>query len=589
MVIKSTRLRTSSGCRRLAAHLAHGAENENVVTIQGTVGDLVDAVADAQRLGRVYALRHWIIAPAETMTREQFTTALHLLATEFAFDPGQAVIYEHDKARANKDSFARHWHVVVPEVDPATGRTLSSSHDFLRHEKIARIAEYQFGHRPVQGAHHLATLSALRGEGRVDGADWLGSALPETTDRPQQAFSTATHQARKRDGLDVAIVRDHVRAAWNETADAVGFQAQLAAHGLCIRFGDRAWIVETDAGAFVGRAQTLARVRKADVAKRMEAQHDDPPIDRTDPSRESDFRPGESQPDRGGAASAASCSDPGRPERRGGRPGGADGDPARLVSDGGPGNGQAAGNDIVAADGAVRAALGRSLTIGAIRGRRRLSDLTLEATKLAETAADRLYNALDKREWAANHAMKIAEVWPPEPDDLTRLRDDVASLKSAWQQGRNELGRVEEELEGHEALKPRGLLNRFAGANAKHEQQTAALQRLVEAGQTTNLHLKSKFRIAENRLYREEAAWRKRAAQIVSDRRSAGWAAEKELAICAAARVILQKSPRLAYAGFETVFWVASETRENQIRESDWNGLTITDLWGVAILEPRTP
>jgi hypothetical protein len=41
------------------------------------------------------------------------------------------------------------------------------------------------------------------------------------------------------------------------TSGAADFQRRLANHGLRVRFGDRAWIIETLYGSFVGRAHSL--------------------------------------------------------------------------------------------------------------------------------------------------------------------------------------------------------------------------------------------------------------------------------------------------------------------------------------------
>ena len=319
MLIKATRVRTSSGSARLANHLHRGDDNEEVISVRGEIRDLEDAVEDARRFGRVYALRHFVIAPAEPTTHEQFEQVVALLGQEFGFDSERVLIREHRKARADGTSFDRHWHCVVAEVDPATGRSLSSSHDFQRHEKVARVAEFMFGHNPLLGAHHTSVLIALRGDGRTDVAEWLARAFPESGDRPREAFSTATHQGLKRAGLDASIAKQNVRAAWESTVDGPALHARFAEHGLRLRRGDRTWIVETVNGRFVGRATTMVGARKRDIEERMESTNDgnDPKLPGADPSGESDLRRGERQPDGGRATGAAPAIDRGERERLG--------------------------------------------------------------------------------------------------------------------------------------------------------------------------------------------------------------------------------------------------------------------------------
>ncbi|MBN9334510.1 hypothetical protein, partial [Devosia sp.] len=161
MLIKATRLRASAGAGALARHLSDADDNEAVEIVQGAIADLDDAVADARRFGRSYSLRHFIIAPQVEMDRRQFHDVVGMLGAEFGFDPATPLIVAHTKARAVADVAAQHWHVVVPETDPATGRVLSSRFDHARHEKVARQVEILFGHPIVAGAHDLAVLAAL--------------------------------------------------------------------------------------------------------------------------------------------------------------------------------------------------------------------------------------------------------------------------------------------------------------------------------------------------------------------------------------------------------------------------------------------
>lgn len=75
---------------------------------------------------------------------------------------------EHTKQRAGNAGYERHWHLLVPEVNVVTGRVLDAHYMRVRHERIARLAEYEFGHSLVRGAHNRAVCQWLEEHGRPD-------------------------------------------------------------------------------------------------------------------------------------------------------------------------------------------------------------------------------------------------------------------------------------------------------------------------------------------------------------------------------------------------------------------------------------
>lgn len=259
----------------MARHLTNADDNEAVEIVQGTLADLDDAVADARQFGRTYSVRHFIVAPQEDLDRRQFHEVVAMLGAEFGFDTALPLIVQHTKARAVRGVAGQHWHVVVPETDPTTGRVLSSRFDHARHEKVSRQAELLFGHPIVSGAHDLAVLVALRSEGKTDMADRLAAHLGHG-DRPVAAFSVTQHQAAKRGGIDLAIIRDNIRAACADTPTGSELRQRLTAHGLVLAHGDKAgtWIVHGPDGQFLGAAHRLAGQRKADFNNLMENDYD---------------------------------------------------------------------------------------------------------------------------------------------------------------------------------------------------------------------------------------------------------------------------------------------------------------------------
>ena len=161
MIIKSVRVSSAASQIRFRNHLFRGAENDAVTLVRGNEADISDLFADARRHGSKFAVRHWIVAPSEMTTRQQACRVVDLLAKEFGFDAKAAIIIEHTKQRAAPDAFNQHWHVSVGERNAATERVLSSSHDHLRHEFIARCAEIEFAHTILPGPHTRSVAAFL--------------------------------------------------------------------------------------------------------------------------------------------------------------------------------------------------------------------------------------------------------------------------------------------------------------------------------------------------------------------------------------------------------------------------------------------
>jgi hypothetical protein len=272
MIIKEKPVRTRGNLQRLISHLLEGDENEEVHLLRGTIPDLKDAVADARRIGREYAIRHWILAPGRDVTPDQLLSSVDVLGCEFGFDPAHTVIVKHVKNRAVESAFPQHLHVLVAAADPVTGKNISLSHHYQRNEKLSRIMEFEWNHPFTKGAHLVATLTALRRDGRDDIATALEAAFPEATTRPREAFSSADQQRLKREGFDLPALRLIISEAWTETTTDKEFIAKLADHSLAVRHGDKAstYVVETADGTFIGALHRLIRLRKEAVVKRME-------------------------------------------------------------------------------------------------------------------------------------------------------------------------------------------------------------------------------------------------------------------------------------------------------------------------------
>ncbi len=268
VIIKGIRLKTAWGVKRTIRHVQNGAENESVAFLQGTPTDISDMHRDAAAHGALYAVRHWIVAPQDRTTRGQMNELLAILAEEFEFDPARAAIIEHRKKRATDDAFEIHWHILVGEVDPATGRILKSSFDRVKHELIARISEFKFGHPFVLGKHTKTVIKGLRSRKLDCIADGLEAIFDPEAPLPAEAFNQSQHQEKKRLGHDLPAVRQLVKRAANEAKTGLALKNRLMTAGLHVKAGNKpgTWIVVNAADAvLIGALHRLAGKRKSEI------------------------------------------------------------------------------------------------------------------------------------------------------------------------------------------------------------------------------------------------------------------------------------------------------------------------------------
>ncbi|MDQ0321151.1 hypothetical protein QO002_003289 [Pararhizobium capsulatum DSM 1112] len=239
-----------------------------------------------------------------------------MIAGEFDFDPGRAVIIEHRKSRVTSDAHSTHWHVLVGEIDPASGKVLRCSFDRVIHELVARWSEYKFGHKFVQGNHTKSVIGGLRKRGAVDAASsveaQLGGALPPSG----EAFTHAEHQARKRAGTDLPVVRQAVKHAMSIATTRAELESILSSSSLLVMPGDKpdTWIVTDGGGEFIGSLARLAGSRKSEITKVMGAAGDEPASRKTD-NPTSNFDRSASHPQPAGATKRPTNARPPSPYR----------------------------------------------------------------------------------------------------------------------------------------------------------------------------------------------------------------------------------------------------------------------------------
>jgi hypothetical protein len=272
VIIKSYRTPTAYTHQRFRDHVFRGQDNESINLVQGVERDAEDYFDRARQEGRHYAIRHFIISPEAETTRDEMMEVVRDLGKEFGFDPDDAVIVEHQKPRFGEDVFDKHWHVLIADWDRnGDGNVVDTSHNFARQEKIARLAEWKFGHPFVEGAHHDAVVSALKRDGFRQAALALSAAFPAPAE-PGNAFTHAEAQRAKRAGANLSKVKSVVRAAWLNTLTVLDLHDALKPHGLLIAVGDKAppvWVVTNLEGKTLLRVTKAAHATKAEVYNRL--------------------------------------------------------------------------------------------------------------------------------------------------------------------------------------------------------------------------------------------------------------------------------------------------------------------------------
>ena len=270
MIIKASRISTSSGSGAVANHVLRGPKNESIELLQGSESELRDAMKDAQAHGSKYGLRHYKISPGEATTKEDLKGIVADLGKEFGFDPATATIVWHQKPRAGGAGFDGHGHALVPEYNNETNRILDWSNSYARHEKISRMAEQKLGHAFIVGRHNASVAHALAEGGNTELSTIVGEFAQR--ERPESAYKATTHQRSARLGFDQANDKLAIRSAWELSDGKQAFEASLAEHGISVRPGEKSgiFIAERD-GVFIGAVHRLVKEDKGVVAQRLQA------------------------------------------------------------------------------------------------------------------------------------------------------------------------------------------------------------------------------------------------------------------------------------------------------------------------------
>ncbi len=248
MIIKGT---SCAGAGRLAVHLNRTDTNERaeVKEIRGVVADdlrgaLLEMATVAAGARTTKPFYHGSIntLAEERLTDEQRTLAIDRLEVALGLSGQPRVVVVHEKEGRE------HCHIVWSRVDLERMSAISDSHNYRKHEEVARSLEREFGLQRVQGAH----------------------AEREGKERPARTPSHAEMLQAERTGMSPNEVKAQVTALWQSTDTGKEFATALAEHGYVLARGDRRDFVVIDP---MGGTHSLSRridgAKAKDVRERM--------------------------------------------------------------------------------------------------------------------------------------------------------------------------------------------------------------------------------------------------------------------------------------------------------------------------------
>ena len=253
MVIKGGSV---AGAARIAKHLLNTDSNERIEVkeLRGVIAaDLRGALQEMEALANgtraVKPLYHASIntRAGERLSDPQRYQAIDRLEKELGLTGQPRVVVVHEK-KDRQQHDREHCHVVWSRIDLARHRTISDSHNYRKHELVARELERAFGHERVQGAH-------IEREGRA---------------RPERTPSHAEMQQGARTGITPQAARAHITKLWQQSDTGAAFAKALEDSGWTLARGDRRDFVAVDPkGGVHSLARRIDGAKVKDVRARL--------------------------------------------------------------------------------------------------------------------------------------------------------------------------------------------------------------------------------------------------------------------------------------------------------------------------------
>jgi hypothetical protein len=251
LIIKGS---STSGADALAKHLKRQDTNDRrneTLDLKGVAaGDLAGALREMEAVasGNPNCKKPLYHASINTLAEERLTDEQKLKAVDrlerelgLTGQPRAVVVHEKKDGR-------EHIHVVWSRIDIETLRVTSDSHNFRKHELVARELEREFGLTRVQGVH-------IERDGK---------------DRPERAASHKEYQQQERTGVSAKQAKGQISAIWRATDTGRTFQQALSEKGWILARGDRRDFVVVDKfGGVHSLSRRIDGAKAADVRSRL--------------------------------------------------------------------------------------------------------------------------------------------------------------------------------------------------------------------------------------------------------------------------------------------------------------------------------
>jgi hypothetical protein len=200
----------------------------------------MEAVASGSRTTKPFYHASINTRADERLTEEQRTHAIDRLEEKLGLSGQPRVVVVHEKEGRE------HCHIVWSRIDLDRMRAISDSHNYRKHEEVARDLEREFGHERVQGAH----------------------AERDGKDRPDRTPSHEEMLQADRGAVSPDEAKALVTELWRRTDSGQSFRAALEERDWILARGDRRDFVVVDPH---GGTHSLARRVEAAKAKDIRA------------------------------------------------------------------------------------------------------------------------------------------------------------------------------------------------------------------------------------------------------------------------------------------------------------------------------
>ena len=240
-----------AGAKRLAAHLTRTDTNERaeVKEVWGAVSEELlgalremESVAAGARTTKPFYHGSINTKADERLTDEQRKHAIDKLEDALGLTGQARVVVVHEKEGRE------HCHIVWSRIDLDRMAAISDSHNYRKHEEVARALEREFGFERVQGAH----------------VERDGKARPDRTPSHREMLQA------ERTGISNEDAKELMTGIWKATKNGKEFQAALADKGWILARGDRRDFVAIDpTGGVHSIARRIEGARAADVRTRF--------------------------------------------------------------------------------------------------------------------------------------------------------------------------------------------------------------------------------------------------------------------------------------------------------------------------------